>query len=95
MSKKITWAEIKEIVNGLPDNILNQAATIWDEAEENGHCVTGIKILEEDWHFDGDEGCAPISILKEQYDDYEENKDEYHLVHAKGTPILLIPVNVL
>lgn len=92
---KITWAAIKELVNKLPDNILKQQATIWDEAEENGHCITGIKVLDEDWHYDGDEGCLPLSLLKQHDEDYEENKDEYHLVHASGTPILLIPVNVL
>lgn len=45
MSNKVTWAEIKTLVNSLPDHILTQAATIWDDAEENGHCVTKIKIL--------------------------------------------------
>ena len=95
MSKKITWAEIKELVNQLPENILNQNCTIWTDSEVSGGFITGVKILDEDWHFDGDEGCAPISTIKENYEDYEENKEEYHLVHAKGTPILLIPENVL
>jgi hypothetical protein len=92
---KTTWADIKAIVNGLPENILKQPATIWTEAEDTGHCVTGIKILDEDHHYDGDSGCAPLSVIKENDDDFEENKDEYHLVHAVGTPILLIPENVL
>lgn len=91
----ITWAEIKELVNKLPEDILKQRCTIWNESEDNGHSVTGIKILDEDWHFDGDEGCMPLRLLKEHNEDYEENKDEYHLVHATGTPILLIPENVL
>lgn len=40
-------AEIKEIVNSLPENILAQPATIWNESEDSGHCVTGIKTLDQ------------------------------------------------
>ena len=93
--KKVTWAEIKEVLNNLPDNILSQYATIWNGSEDAGSAVVGIKILDEDWHYDGDEGCAPISHFKEHYDDFEENKSTYHLVHATGTPILIIPDNTL
>lgn len=88
---KITWAEVKEIVNKLPDRILNQSVTIWNSSEDAGSVAVGVKTIEEDYHYDGDQGCAPLSVIKDNYDDYEENKDEYHLVHAVGTPILLIP----
>lgn len=94
-TKFITWAELKEIINKLPENILNQNATVWNGSEDAGSAVVGVKLLNEDWHYDGDEGCAPISIIKENYDDYEENKDTYRLVHATGTPILIIPDNTI
>lgn len=95
MSANITWAELKEIVNKLPEQILNQAVTIWNSSEEAGSVAISVKILGEDHHYDGDEGCAPISIIKENFDDYEEHKDEYYLVHAYGTPILIIPDETL
>lgn len=95
MLKRITWAEIKELVDMMPPEILAQNATIWNESEETGHAVTAIKILDEDWHYDGDEGCAPIDVIKENYEDYEENKDDYYLVHRAGTPILMIPDSVM
>lgn len=93
--KIITLNEIKEALNKLPENMLSQKATIWNASEDAGSVVVGIKILDEDHHYDGDEGCAPISVIKENYDDYEENKDEYPLVHAAGTPILIINDNTI
>lgn len=90
-NRRVTWAEIKEILNNMPESILSQKVTIWTESEDEGHLVASIKILEEDHHYDGDEGCMPISQMKELYEDYYENKDEYHLVHTAGTPVLIIP----
>jgi len=43
MTKRITWAEIKELVDMMPPEILSQNATIWNESEETGHAVTAIK----------------------------------------------------
>lgn len=95
MRKRITWAEIKELVDMMPPEILSQNATIWNESEETGHAVTAIKILDEDWHYDGDEGCAPLDVIKENDEDFEENKNDYYLVHRAGTPILMIPDSVM
>lgn len=95
MPDKITWAELKEIANNLPGNILSQYVTIWNGSEDAGSVVVGIKVLEEDYHYDGDEGCSPISVIKDIYEDYEENKDEHYLVHAAATPILIIPDNTI
>lgn len=95
MSNKITWAELKEIVNKLPDNILRQPVTIWNSSEDAGSVAIGVKTLDEDYHFNGDEGCGPISLIKEHDDDFEENKDDYYLVHAVGTPIIIIPDEIL
>lgn len=91
MSNKITWAEIKELVDMMPPEILSQNATIWNESEDSGCTVKAIKILDEDYRYDGDEGCAPETIIKENHDDFEENKNTYYVVHRAGTPILLVP----
>lgn len=95
MSNKITWAELKDIVNKLPDNILKQSVTIWNSSEDAGSVAVGIKTLDEDYCYDGDEGCAALSVIKELYEDYEENKDEHYVVHASGTPIIIIPDEIL
>jgi hypothetical protein len=93
--KKFTWSDLKQLVNSMPESHLRNPVTIWQEDEEAGHVVTGAKVLEENYRYDGDEGCAPESVMKETYDDYEENKDvEYGIVHPAGMPILLIPVKV-
>lgn len=89
--EKFTWAKLKEIANNMPEEMLFKEVIIWEEDGETAHHISGHEILEEDHLFDGDEGIAPESVIKENYDDYEENKDEYYLVHPKGFPILHIP----
>lgn len=91
MSEKLKWRELKEIVNALPENILDQNVTVWNDSEDSGNAAMRVVILEEDHHYDGDEGCAPISVIKENYEDYEQSKETYPLVHANGTPILIVP----
>lgn len=94
-TKAIKWSDIKEIVNKLPDHILNQSVTIWNSSEDSGSLAIAIKLLHEDYHYDGAEGCAPLSVIKDNDEEFDENKEDYHLVHAIGTPILIIPDEIL
>jgi hypothetical protein len=86
--KNMTWADLKKIVNKMPESRLKDDVTIWTDTEE---CfkVADIEILKEDYVFDGDEGCAPKSVMKvADPKDWKENRDEYYTVHQKGTRII-------
>ncbi len=89
LEKKYTWADLKRMVNRMPDHLLKLQVYIWPTDEERALVVTGIERLTEDYVHDGDVGCCPKSIMKSgDPDDWKENQDEYYLVHPKGTRIL-------
>ncbi len=91
MGKKLepfTWSDLKKAVNEIPEDhpCLNKQVVIW--GDDRGFALDGVDILEEDFLNDGDEGCAPASQLKEAIE--ENPDDDFHVVHEKGTRILLI-----
>jgi hypothetical protein len=90
---RITWADLKKAVNELPEDLLTTKVVLWpfSDGEEAWNLVE-VMTLEEDYVFDGDSGCAPLSVMKESVsaEEWEEAKDEHHLVFPKGTPILII-----
>lgn len=95
MSKKdetLTWAELKKAINRMPKKHLNKPVCLW--ADEQGFKIVEVEILKEDYLFDGDEGCAPRSTMKEVIDGEKdfppEDKGDYYVVHEKGTRILYI-----
>lgn len=84
--KKFTWADLKEICNETPEENLSSEVILWAE-DETVHRITEVEILEEDYVYDGDEGCGPKSVLMEAMgEDFDE--EENYLVHKKGTRIL-------
>jgi hypothetical protein len=87
--KDFTWADMKRMVNRMPPELLKLKVYIWPNDEETALVVTGIERLKEDYVHDGDVGCCPKSIIKSGDPIvWEENKDEYYLVHPKGTRII-------
>lgn len=88
MSKKITWADLKKIVNEMPEELLQNQVYAWNsnDADPEGLVLEEGQKLEEDYVYDGDVGCSPISIMKDSGDyDPKEN----YVVHPAGTIILL------
>jgi hypothetical protein len=86
--KSLTWAQLKKAANKVPEKLLQNEVVIWTD-DERAYKISDIEILKEDYLFDGDEGCAPRSILKEgDPEDFKENEEDYYLIHPKGTRII-------
>ena len=87
--KDFTWADMKRVVNRMPPDLLKLKVYIWPDEEERALVVTGINRLREDYVYDGDVACCPKSIMKAgDPQDWKEKKDEYYVVHPKGTRII-------
>lgn len=88
MAKKLTWAELKKIVNEMPEELLQNQVYAWNanDCEPEGLGINGIQRLEEDHVFDGDEACVPVSAFKEAG---ELDPEENYVVHPAGTVILI------
>jgi hypothetical protein len=84
--KQFTWADFKKAVNKMPENQLNKSVIIWT-ADEQCYHVTHVQVLKEDYVHDGDEGCTPRSILKEEWKEAKEY-DTHYVIHEKGTRII-------
>jgi hypothetical protein len=85
--RKFTWADLKKAANEIPEELLNQEVVVWEE-DEGGCKIAAIDALEEDYRFDGDEGCAPASVLMEDYDGSDFDDDHY-IIYPKGARILI------
>lgn len=80
----MTYQELKDFCNNLPEAELNKKVILWREND----AITNIMAeqLTEDHYIDVDnteDGCFPESELKSFYHDMETKK-----VYDKGTPIL-------
>jgi hypothetical protein len=78
--KAITWKELKEFCNSLPETELEKPVQWWGE-EISGKVVKAHQ-LEEDY-VTTDYGCEPASVQE-----YEDDDDPYEVTHPKGTPML-------
>ncbi len=89
--KEFTWADLKKIVNKMPENQLAKGVTIWTDKEQCFH-ITYVDILKEDYVSDGVDGCIGRSILKGTMtkEEWKEAKefDSHYTVHEKGTRII-------
>ena len=79
----MTWKELKEFCNSLPDNELTRKVILWreDEAVNNIDAVQ----LDEDFYADEEEleeGCFRAS-------DASKPIEELTKVYEKGTPVLM------
>lgn len=87
----MTWRELKEFVNTLPENELEKAVIVWREDEVTSP-IKAMK-LEED-HYVGDFSsniCFPLSEAKEIVSDEDEFPNgiaDLEKVYDKGHPIL-------
>lgn len=80
-----TWADLKAAIENLTEEQLNKPIYLW--GVESGDKLE-FDILDEDYLEDGDEGCAPKSIIEENMSGETVDMTDYPLVHSKGTIIL-------
>lgn len=89
MSNNLTWRQLKMLANDVPEELLDRDVVSWaDDEEEGGVVITGFEILDENYLFDGDEGCAPESGLIKSVSEEEFKEGDHYVVHPKGTRIL-------
>ncbi len=91
---KFTWADMKRIVNRIPDNILKEQIIIWpDDNDEKGYKISCIEVLKEEYVHDGDAAACPKSIMKNSIskDEWDEGvKDgDYYTIFPKGMRIII------
>lgn len=87
---RLTWRELKEAVNKLPEELLDNRVFGWLLEDEGGIRCVEVMELEEDYFFNGDSGCAKKSeILDLTGDDEATFEEDYPLVHRRGTLIIV------
>lgn len=79
--KFLTWQELKDFCNKLPELQLKKHVHWW--GEERGGKMNAVIQLQEDF-VTTDEGIEPLSVQDEPDDGFEP----YPITHPKGTPIL-------
>jgi hypothetical protein len=78
--KSISWKELKDFANSLPEEELSKAV-VW-MGEERGGRIGLAECMDEDY-VQTDYGVEPASVQE-----YEEGDEHYPTIYKKGTPIL-------
>jgi hypothetical protein len=86
--KKFTWYDLKRVIDKMPLSRLRDEVRVW--ADEQGGYVSGVEILKEDYHDDGDVGTMPKSVMLENLGD--DDPEDYPLIFPKGTRILSVEI---
>lgn len=87
--KEITWQELKDFCNSIPEEFLSRKAHILVSDNNQGQKLNEPYFLEEDvWCLkDGDfEDCGTLEDLRCMDDEFDINN--YELITKKGTPFL-------
>jgi len=82
----MTWKELKDFANSLPESELEAKVILWREDAEDVITDIDAEQLEEDYYIQVDEpenGCFPVSECKEL-----DSKTKIKRVYKKGHPIL-------
>lgn len=79
--KNLLWSDLKEFVNSLNDEQLQQEILVWDE-DGGGGMIYSISITEDDMINPSGEGLEPISL-------YSNSDDAEDIELAKYEPIIL------
>lgn len=88
--KEITWQDLKDFVNSIPNDFLDKKVNILVSDNNEGQKLNEPYFLEEDvyCHKDGfpEDDCGTIEQLKEF--DSEFDLKNYEIITKKGTPFL-------
>lgn len=85
--KPFTWKDLKEFCNNLPENQLGSSVRVW--GDDRGFTIDGKSLLEDDYFNPSGEGMEPVSVYKQNPEDWEVVKDD-PIIMEKGSPVLLI-----
>ncbi|WPO89897.1 hypothetical protein [Chryseobacterium sp. HR92] len=90
--KVITWKELKEFVNSIPEEFINNKAHIMLEDESTARELNEPFFQEEDIYFniDDSDDSGTLKDLTEVHNSEEDPfiLDDYRLTTPKGTPFL-------
>lgn len=90
--KSITWKELKEFANSIPEEFINNEASLLIGDESTSRVLNEPFFIENDIYCnkEDNEDCASMEELRNahMYDEDEFNEDDYVLVTKKGTPFL-------
>lgn len=92
--KKFTWETLRKIANSIPEDRIKDEVIIWTDRDDDASAfaVKCVERLSEDYIFDGDEGCAPRSIMKETIEEEKAagtySEQEFRVILHKGQRIL-------
>lgn len=82
-TRSITWQQLKDFCNALPEEQLDKTVIWW--GEEQGGDVASVYTLSEDF-VTTDYGCEPLSAQ----DPVGEDEEPWEVSHPKGTPIISV-----
>ena len=85
----MTWKELKQFYNGLPEDVLSGNVILFHESESSQNIVA--EVMAEDYLFhDVLEGCVLESDAKSLVKDHPETYqiNEFRKVYDKGTPAI-------
>ncbi|GGG97467.1 hypothetical protein [Pedobacter zeae] len=91
MEKQITWKELKDFVNSIPEEFLDKKVHILVSDESEGKKLNEPFFLEEDTWCHKDcfpDDCGKLEDLKFMDDEFDINN--YEIITPKGTPFLWI-----
>lgn len=88
----MTWKELKDFANSLPESELEAKVILWREDETITE-IEAEQLTENHYVSDHhDEGCIPeseaLADLELNPEDYPNGFDDFTKVYQKGTPIL-------
>jgi hypothetical protein len=88
--KTITWQELKDFCNSIPNEFLNNKARILVSDISQGQLLNEPYLLEKDVYrhkdHDDPEDCGYLEDLKEMDNEFDINN--YEIITKKGTPFL-------
>lgn len=89
VTKNMTWRELKNAIEKIPDNFLDLEITAYSEThDDTGFVVVEVEELEEDYYSNVDGDYPTPKSVFDEFD--EEEKEGSYLSFEKGCPILKI-----
>jgi hypothetical protein len=89
--QEITWKELKEFVNSIPEDFLSKKASLLLEDDTYARKLSEPFFIQDDIYCNKEdsEDVASVKDLKDAHGE-DFNIDDYFLITKKGTPFLYI-----